>query len=82
MFRNFTAGFPERRQIAPLRSVLSKLGSERGEGRRKFKIFGDELILDILELQMKSKKKKKVLGGDYLFKLSKGGDLKKEFRKP
>ena len=75
--------------------------SQRGE-ERKFKTFGDELILYILQLQMKSKKKrseayilvifklildvlelqltsknKKVLGDDCIFKLSKGGDLKK-----
>ena len=66
-------------------------------------MFRDEFILDILDLQMRSKKKKdlwvdisnvktytkfiysgvadkKILGGDRLFKLSKGGDLKKEFR--
>ena len=29
----------------------------RGGGGQKFKIFGDELILYILELQMKSKKR-------------------------
>ena len=74
---------------------FSKQGSERAKGG-KFKIFGDELILDILELQMKSKKKgisvisklildilnlqmkrKTILTGNCLFKLSKGGDLKK-----
>ena len=66
-----------------------------------------KLILDIVELQIKSKKKvlgvcisyfktytrhsgivvkskqkKKVFVGDYLFKLFKGGDSKNEFRKP
>ena len=72
------------------------------EANRNFKNYGDELILDILESQMKSKKKnlgvyvgnfetytrysevaydKKVLGGNCLFKLSKGGKLKKEFGK-
>ena len=35
-------------------------------------------MLDILELQIK----KKFPGGDCLFKLSKGGNLKKEFKKP
>ena len=75
---------------------------QRGETGSDFKTCGDELILDILELQMMSKKKvlgiyignfetytiysrvadeKKVLGGDCLFKLSKGGDFKKEFKK-
>ena len=28
------------------------------------------------------KSNKKALGGDYIFKLSKGGNLKKEFRNP
>ena len=58
--------------------------------------FGAELILDILELQMKSKKNSKayisvilklildilVIGADCFFKLLKGEDLKKEFGKP
>ena len=35
-----------------------------------------KLILDVLELQL-TRKNKKVLGDDCLFKLSKGGDLKK-----
>ena len=37
-----------------------------------------KLILDILELQIK----KKILGGNCLFKPSEGGDFKKDFWKP
>ena len=37
----------------------------------------EKLILGILELQIK-----KVLGGHCLFKLSKGGNFKKDFGKP
>ena len=64
-------------------AILVSLGGEGGEtskGANLFEICGDELTLDILELQIKSKKK--VLGGNCLFKLSKGGDLIKEFGKP
>ena len=67
----------------PLNQGLSNGGepSNLGAKTRKaakgghFKICRDKLILDILKLQMKSKKK--VLGNGFYFKLSKGTIKKK-----
>ena len=68
----YRPGFLKEGQNAPLGTKISKGAKQGGH----FKICSDEIILDI-ELQMK-----KGLRGDCLFKLPKGGDLKKEFGKP